>query len=63
MMTVDFRKAYNMATCECLAAVLNLMQLPPPYIRLILHIMASPRLSVVGGDMITEVVRCAGAGA
>ena len=56
MMTVDFRKAYETVTFEYLAAVLNLMQLPLPYIGLILHVMASPRLYVVGGDVISEVV-------
>ena len=46
-MTVDFRKAYDTVTFEYLAAVLNLMLLPSPYIRRILHVVASPRLYVV----------------
>ena len=56
MMTVDFWKAYDTVTFEYLAALLNLMQLPSRYIRLFLHVMASPRLYVVRAIVICEVV-------
>ena len=56
MMKVHFRKAYDTVTCEYLSAVLNLMQLPLPHIRLVSHVMDLPRLYVVGGDVISEFV-------
>ena len=46
MLTVDFRKVYDTVIFEYLAFVLSMVQLPLNYIRLILHVMASPRLYV-----------------
>ena len=57
MPTVDFRKAYDSVTFKYLASVLNLMQLPLNYVRLILHVMASPRLYVVDGEVVHEVIQ------
>ena len=56
ILTVDFRKAYDTVTFEYLAFVLSLMQLPLSYIRLIVHVMASPRLYVVDGEVLHEVI-------